>query len=233
MITDFDFESGQMLMIDKPQTWSSFDVVKKLRYALKVKKIGHAGTLDPLATGLLIICTGKFTKRIEEFMGQDKEYEGIIEIGKTTPSYDLETEFENEQDYKDITEEDIQAAVEKLSGEIKQLPPIFSAIKVNGKRAYKSARKNEEVGLKERNVRVDTFEIVKLDIPEVHFRIKCSKGTYIRSIAHDFGQLLGCGAYLKYLRRTAIGEYSVDQAMQLEELIDQVVEHRKESDDNS
>ena len=216
---EFDFESGEMLLIDKPQHWSSFDVVKKLRYLIKVKKIGHAGTLDPLATGLLIICTGKFTKKIEGYQGQEKTYEGIIEIGKTTPSYDLETKFDSESTWDHISEKDIRQAVTKLTGEIEQTPPVFSAIKVDGKRAYESARKNKEVKLKSRQVTVSVFEVTKFEGSEIHFKIICSKGTYIRSIAHELGQLIGCGAYLKYLRRTAIGEYSVENAYRMDEFV--------------
>lgn len=216
---DFDFEKGEVLLIDKPQTWTSFDIIKKLRYALKVKKIGHAGTLDPLATGLLIVCTGKFTKRINEYQGMDKSYEGIIEIGKTTPSYDLETEFDSETEYSGITESKLLKAAKLQTGSFDQIPPVFSAIKVDGKRAYKSARNNEELVMKSRPVHIDKFEITKIDLPEVHFKIVCSKGTYIRSMAHDFGMQLGCGGYLKYLRRTAIGDFLVEDAYDMKELI--------------
>tara|TARA_R110000868_G_scaffold144753_1_gene364083 strand:- start:113 stop:814 length:702 start_codon:yes stop_codon:yes gene_type:complete len=216
---DFDFEKGEVLLIDKPQTWTSFDIIKKLRYALKVKKIGHAGTLDPLATGLLIVCTGKFTKRINKFQGMDKTYEGIIELGKTTPSYDLETEFDSEAEFSSITEIDLLNAAKLQTGSFDQIPPVFSAIKVDGKRAYKSARNNEELVMKSRPVQIEEFEITKIDLPEVHFKIVCSKGTYIRSMAHDFGKELGCGAYLKYLRRTAIGDFMVGDTYDLQELI--------------
>ncbi|MEQ6119538.1 tRNA pseudouridine(55) synthase TruB [Reichenbachiella sp. MALMAid0571] len=225
---DFDFEKGEVLLVDKPQTWTSFDIVKKLRYALKVKKIGHAGTLDPLATGLLIVCTGKFTKRINEFQGMDKTYEGIIEVGKTTPSYDLETEFDSEADYTNISESALLQAAKLQTGSFDQIPPVFSAIKVDGKRAYKSARKNEELVMKSRPVQIDEFELTKIDLPEVHFRIVCSKGTYIRSIAHDFGKELGCGAYLKYLRRTAIGDFRVNDAYDMQQLIAQAEKIRAE-----
>lgn len=215
-----------MLLIDKPQTWTSFDVVKKLRYTLKVKKIGHAGTLDPLATGLLIVCTGKFTKKIEGYQGLDKTYEGIIEIGKTTPSYDLETAFDGDNSWDNIGDTDIHEAAQLQTGDFPQTPPVFSAIKVGGKRAYKSARKQEEVVMKPRQVRVELFQITKIELPEVHFKIVCSKGTYIRSMAHDFGQQLGCGAYLKYLRRTAIGDYSVEKAHQLDEFVSMINEQK-------
>jgi tRNA pseudouridine55 synthase len=216
---DFDFEQGEMILIDKPQSWTSFDVVKKLRYAVKVKKIGHAGTLDPLATGLLIICTGKFTKKIDEYQGMNKTYEGIIELGKTTPSYDLETDFNSEVGYQNITIEELEKAAKLQTGDFNQMPPIFSAIKIDGKRAYKSARKNEDIKMKFRPVKVEKFVLTKIELPEVHFEIVCSKGTYIRSIAHDFGSQLGCGAYLKYLRRTAIGDYSVNKAFELYDFI--------------
>lgn len=226
----FDFENGEVLLIDKPQTWTSFDVVKKLRYTLKVKKIGHAGTLDPLATGLLIVCTGKFTKKIEGYQGMGKTYEGIIEIGKTTPSYDLETSFDAENSWENITDEDIYEAARLQTGTFLQTPPVFSAIKIGGKRAYKSARKQEEVVIEPRQVRVEEFEITKIELPEVHFKIVCSKGTYIRSMAHDFGRQLGCGAHLKYLRRTAIGDYHVDKAHQLDAFVSMVNEHRANLD---
>lgn len=218
-VRNFDFENGEMLLIDKPQNWTSFDVVKKLRYAIKVKKIGHAGTLDPLATGLLIICTGKFTKKIDEYQGMNKTYEGVIEIGKTTPSYDLETEFNSELGYAGVSVDELEKAARLQTGEFDQMPPIFSAIKVNGKRAYKSARNNEDLKMKARPVAIESFELTKIALPEVYFKIVCSKGTYIRSMAHDFGTQLGCGAYLKSLRRTAIGSYSVDAAYELQNFI--------------
>lgn len=213
------YKEGQLLLIDKPFKWTSFDVVKKLRYALKVKKIGHAGTLDPLATGLLLIGTGKWTKKLEELQGQDKVYEGIIEIGKTTPSYDLETEFDSETDYSHLSESDFIEAARKLTGAIEQLPPAHSAIKINGERAYKKARRNEEVKMKVRQVMIHEFELKEINLPDLHFRIACSKGTYIRSMAHDFGKILGVGGYLKALRRTSIGEYQVSEASTVEEFL--------------
>ncbi|UII20971.1 tRNA pseudouridine(55) synthase TruB [Fulvivirga ligni] len=208
---------GSVILIDKPLEWTSFDVVKKLRYALKVKKIGHAGTLDPLATGLLILCTGKMTKQIEKYQGQEKEYTGKFYLGKTTPSYDLETEVDSETSIDHLTSDQIHRATEAFTGIIEQTPPIYSAIKVDGKRAYEGARKGEEVKLKSRNVEVKSFEITAIDLPEVHFKIICSKGTYIRSLAHDFGQSLGVGAYLSELRRTRIGDFKVEDAQTIEE----------------
>jgi tRNA pseudouridine55 synthase len=219
-IRKFDFDTGEVLLIDKPYQWTSFDVIKKLRNTIRIKKIGHAGTLDPLATGLLIVCTGKFTKKINEFQDQGKVYTGIIEIGKTTPSYDLETEFDSETAFDKISNEDLDAAVKPLIGNISQLPPVFSAIKIGGERAYKKARRNEEVKMPPREVSVNEFTFTKIELPEIHFEIKCSKGTYIRSLAHDLGQNLGCGAHLKALKRTAIGDFNVQDAYSLDEFIE-------------
>ena len=215
------YEEGRLLLINKPVDWSSFDVVKKLRYALKVKKIGHAGTLDPLATGLLIIGTGKFTKKLNELQGLDKTYEGIIELGKTTPSYDLETEFDSKKDWTSVNQEMLEGARKKLTGPIEQIPPAHSAIKVGGERAYKKARKNKEVKLEPRSLMIHEFEIDGSNLPEGKFKVSCSKGTYIRSLAHDFGQLVGVGAYLKKLVRTAVGDYQLSDAMDLNEFVSQ------------
>ena len=223
-----DFLDGQVLLFDKPFEWSSFDVVKKVRNAIKIKKVGHAGTLDPLATGLLILCTGKATKQIEAIQGQTKEYTGIIEIGKTTPSYDLETAFDSKNDYSYLTESQVSDARAFFLGEIEQVPPIYSAVKVNGVRAYKEARKNSSIELKKRVVKIDAFEIKKLALPEVHFRIICSKGTYIRSIAHDFGQKLGVGGYLKELRRTKIGEYHVKESFDVQDFCENLKHQRSQ-----
>lgn len=209
---------GEVILVDKPLTWTSFDVVKKLKYHLKVKKIGHAGTLDPLASGLLILCTGKMTKKIESFQSQEKEYEGTITIGATTPSFDLETEVENLKEYDHITNDLIQNAAKQLTGSIEQVPPIYSAVRIDGKRAYKSARKGEEVKIKSRVVEVKKFEIKLIELPLIQFKITCSKGTYIRSIANDFGKLLGVGAYLSALRRTRIGDFKISEARTIEEL---------------
>lgn len=219
------FTEGKILLIDKPLTWTSFDVVKKLRYALKVKKIGHAGTLDPLATGLLLIGTGKFTKKLNELQGLDKVYEGVITIGKTTPSYDLETEFDNETSIDHLTEGDLWNAAKKLTGPIDQIPPAHSAVRINGERAYKKARKNEEVKIDPRRVIIHDFDLTKIDGADIHFRIGCSKGTYIRSMARDFGEILGVGGHLSALRRTMIGNYSVADADQLDEFINHIKEH--------
>lgn len=209
-------DEGKLLLIDKPLRWTSFDVVNKLRYKLKIKKIGHAGTLDPLATGLLIICVGRMTKRIEEFMGLEKEYTGTFVLGKTTPSHDLETEVEESGDTSVLTEDKILAATARFTGKVSQLPPMHSAIKIGGKRAYQFARKGKEVELQPRDVEISTFEITRIQLPEVDFRIVCSKGTYIRSIARDFGEALETGAYLSQLCRTRIGPYHLKDALTLE-----------------
>ncbi len=208
----------QMILIDKPIGWTSFDVVNKLRNKLKIKKIGHAGTLDPLATGLLILCTGKMTKRIDEFQAQEKEYTGKFIIGQSTPSHDLETEVTEPNDITAITEEQIQTATKKFIGVIQQIPPLHSAIKVDGKRAYKLARKGSDLELKPREVTVSEFEITKIQKPEVHFRIVCSKGTYIRSLARDFGNELGVGAYLTGLCRTRIGKFKLTDALTIDQI---------------
>lgn len=216
-------ETGRVLLINKPFEWTSFDVVNKLRYRLKMKKIGHAGTLDPLATGLLIICTGKMTKRIEEFMGMEKEYTGKFILGKTTPSHDLETEITEEKDISDLTDEQINNATLALTGNIRQLPPMHSAIRIGGKRAYQFARKGQEIDLKHREVEVKTFEITRIHLPEASFRIVCSKGTYIRSIARDFGDALGVGAYLTDLCRTRIGTFRLEDALNIDEVTPETV----------
>ncbi len=221
-------DEGRILLIDKPLGWTSFDVVNKLRYKLKTKKIGHAGTLDPLATGLLILCTGKMTKRIDEFQAQEKEYTGSFTIGQTTPSYDLETTPSEPVSTDTVSDSVIYLAAKKLSGTISQIPPLHSAIKVNGKRAYKLARKGETVELKPREVTISEFEITLIRKPIVEFRIVCSKGTYIRSLARDFGIEVGVGAYLSKLCRTRIGEFKLANAQQLDEieLVDQPIQHQ-------
>lgn len=220
--TDFNFAQGELLLIDKPLTWTSFDVVGKLRNSLKPLKlkVGHAGTLDPLATGLLIVCTGKMTKQIDTFQAEDKEYIGTFTIGATTPSYDLETEIDATSDISHITEEQIHALARSFVGEQDQYPPAHSAIKINGERVYEKARRGEEVELKARRVNIMEFDIPAIELPIVHFRIKCSKGTYIRSIAHDFGAKLGVGAHLSSLRRTKSGDFEVAKAWELTELIE-------------
>lgn len=212
------FETGQVLLINKPLEWTSFDVVQKLRNIIRIKKIGHAGTLDPLATGLLIICTGKFTKRINEFMAQEKEYTGTFTLGATTPTYDLESEPENLKPFDHLTEEEIRNATGKFTGEILQVPPAHSAIKVGGKRVYELARQGKEVKLEPRKVTIKEFEITKIELPVVYFRVVCSTGTYIRSLANDFGEALGCGAYMSSLCRTRIGEFLVINAQTIEDI---------------
>ena len=219
-MTAEDFLEGQILLIDKPLKWSSFQAVNKLKYILKRQynlpkkfKIGHAGTLDPLATGLLIVCTGKFTKRITEIQAQAKEYTGTFTLGATTPSYDLETEVDETFPTEHITAELIQETIKQFLGEIDQKPPVFSAIKKDGKRLYEHAREGSEVEIAFRKTTVHEFEITRIELPEVDFRVVCSKGTYIRSLAYDFGKALNSGAYLSALRRTKIGDYSVDNGI--------------------
>ncbi|MBS1949677.1 MAG: tRNA pseudouridine(55) synthase [Cytophagales bacterium] len=209
---------GQVLLINKPLEWTSFDVVNKLRYKLKIKKIGHAGTLDPLATGLLIICTGKMTKRIDEYQAQEKEYTGKFVLGQSTPSHDLETAVSEPHDISNITEENIRAAIKKFVGPILQIPPQHSAIRINGKRAYELARKGKEAELKPREILIKEFEITSVNIPVVAFRVVCSKGTYIRSLARDFGQALGTVAYLAELCRTRIGAFKLEEAISVNEV---------------
>lgn len=219
MTSPEDFTNGKVLLIDKPLTWSSFQAVNKVKWALKKQlglkkiKVGHAGTLDPLATGLLIICTGKFTKRITELQGMVKEYTGTFHIGATTPSYDLETEINQTFPTEHIDEALINKTTEQFLGEIDQKPPIFSAIKKDGKRLYEHARKGEEVEIKSRKVTIHEFEITRINLPEVDFRVVCSKGTYIRSLANDFGEALQSGGHLTVLRRTKIGDFSVEDAI--------------------
>jgi tRNA pseudouridine55 synthase len=216
--TSPDAEAGRVLLINKPYEWTSFDAVNKLRYKLKIKKIGHAGTLDPLATGLLIICTGKMTKRIEEFMGMEKEYTGTFVLGQSTPSHDLETDVSEPQDISSLTEAIIHTTTKQFTGKISQLPPAHSAIRVGGKRAYQFARKGEEIVLQPRAVEVSVFEITRIQLPEVDFRIVCSKGTYIRSLARDYGNALGKGAYMSKLCRTRIGPYLLTDAVSPEDV---------------
>jgi tRNA pseudouridine55 synthase len=224
-MTEEAYKNGQVLLIDKPLTWTSFQVVNKLRWEIRQRfnikkiKVGHAGTLDPLATGLLIICTGKQTKQIDTYQGQVKEYTGTFTLGGTTPSYDLETEINNIFPTAHITEELLHETTKQFMGEIQQKPPIFSAIKKDGKRLYELARKGETTEIKERTVTISSFEITEIKLPEVGFRIICSKGTYIRSIAFDYGKALNSGGHLSALRRTKIGNFSVDDALSVEEFI--------------
>ncbi|WP_430466919.1 tRNA pseudouridine(55) synthase TruB [Winogradskyella ouciana] len=220
-----DFKNGQILLIDKPLTWTSFQAVNKLRWAIKqafsIKKIkvGHAGTLDPLATGLLVICTGKMTKQINTFQGQEKEYTGTFVLGSTTPSYDLETEIDATFPTAHISEDLIHETTKQFIGKIEQFPPVFSAIKKDGKRLYEFARAGEAVEIKSRQVEITEFEITEIKGSELNFRVVCSKGTYIRSLAHDFGKALNSGAHLSELRRTRIGEFKVENALSPEDFI--------------
>jgi tRNA pseudouridine55 synthase len=211
------FEQGQVLLIDKPLEWTSFDVVRKLRRLVSTRKVGHAGTLDPLATGLLILCTGRYTKRINEYMAREKEYTGVVTLGAYTPTYDLESEPVAFADCGGLTLDAVTKVIAaQFLGEIMQVPPIHSAIKVGGKRVYELARKGKEVRLEPRPVRISAFEITEFRLPQVTFRVVCSTGTYIRSLANDLGEVLGCGGYLSGLRRTRIGEFRVEDAMTVE-----------------
>ena len=221
-MTAEDYKEGQVILIEKPLEWTSFQAVNKVRwlirksFGIKKIKVGHAGTLDPLATGLLIICTGKFTKKIDAFQAQEKEYTGTFTLGCTTPSYDLETEIDQTFDISEITSEKIHEATKQFIGEIQQQPPVFSALKKEGKRLYEFARSGEEVEIPFRTITISEFEITKIALPKVDFRVVCSKGTYIRSFANDFGKALNNGAHLSALRRTRIGEFSVEKAVGIE-----------------
>ena len=214
---NLDYMSGQVILIDKPVNWTSFDVVARIRRLTKVKKVGHAGTLDPLATGLLIVCTGKKTKEIAEYQAQTKKYAGLITLGKSSPSMDLATEITETKLPDNLSEEKILAVRNMYLGNIEQVPPMFSALKHKGKRLYKLAREGKEVKRNPRQVEIHSFEITKINIPDVHFEILCSKGTYIRVIADDFGKQLGCGGILSLLRRTQIGDFNVNDALKLDE----------------
>lgn len=225
------FEQGLVLLINKPLEWTSFDVVRKIRNQIKIKKVGHAGTLDPLATGLLILCTGKFTKRINEYMAKEKEYTGHITIGAITPTYDLESEPVQQQPFDHITMDELVNNTKQFVGEIMQVPPAHSAIKIDGKRVYEMARKGIDVVIEPRKITIKEFEILSVDLPTVEFRVVCSTGTYIRSLANDFGKALGCGAYLSSLCRTRIGEFTLDQSMSMEQASSFIQQH-KESDQN-
>ncbi len=224
-MTATEILEGKVLLVDKPLTWSSFQAVNKLKYTLMRKydlpkkfKIGHAGTLDPLATGLLIICTGKFTKRITEIQAQAKEYTGTITVGATTPSYDLETEINATFPTDHITEALILENTKQFIGEIDQKPPVFSAIKKDGKRLYEHARAGEEIEIEFRKTTIHEFEITRIDLPQIDFRVSCSKGTYIRSLAYDFGMALQSGGHLSALRRTKIGDYCVEDGISPEDI---------------
>ncbi len=223
------YEKGQVLLIDKPLYWTSFDAVRHVRNLVKTKKVGHAGTLDPLATGLLIICTGKLTKTINEYQAQEKEYTGTITLGSVTPSFDLETEAQNFQPTDHITDVQIVAATGLFTGAIEQVPPIYSAIKQEGKRLYTLARKGIEVIPEPRKITISAFEITGVEMPLVHFKVVCSTGTYIRSLAHDFGASLGCGGHLSSLRRTRIGAMLVGDAFSIESFEAKIEALRKDS----
>ncbi len=228
----FNFTEGEVLLLNKPYTWTSFDVVGKLRNSFKPLKlkVGHAGTLDPLATGLLIICTGKLTKQIDIYQAEEKEYTGTFTLGATTPSYDLETEVDQTFDISNITEAQILDNCKHFIGELDQFPPAHSAIKVDGERLYLKARRGEEVELKSRKVTIKEFEITRIELPEVDFRVICTKGTYIRSLAKDFGEKLNNGAHLSKLRRTRSGNFKVEDSFEIMELVNHIREIKTEED---
>jgi len=217
-----EFATGKVILIDKPLRWTSFDVVKKIRGMVKISKVGHAGTLDPLATGLLIVCTGKFTKNINEYMAAEKEYTGSFTLGATTPTYDLESDPVFQSSLEHITDEMIHEATKKFLGEIMQVPPIYSAIKKEGTAAYVLARRGQEVKMEPRPITIKEFEITSIELPKVDFRVVCTTGTYIRSLAFDFGNELGCGGYLSGLIRTRIGTFKLDETMSLDNFIEAV-----------
>lgn len=219
-----EFAEGQLLLVNKPYKWTSFDVVGKIRNAFKPLKlkVGHAGTLDPLATGLLIICTGKMTKQIDNFQAEEKEYTGTMVLGAITPTYDLESEPEQQFPTGHITSEQINEACKQFTGDIQQYPPAHSAVKIDGERLYEKARRGEEVELRLRNVTISEFEITRIELPEVDFRVVCSKGTYIRSLVNDFGKALNNGAYLSRLRRTRSGNFKVEDAWEVMELVNMI-----------
>jgi len=218
----YDFKAGEVLLFDKDLEWTSFDLVQRVRNSvcrkmgIKKLKVGHAGTLDPLATGLMILCTGKATKQIESLQVQEKEYTATLKLGATTPSYDCETEEDSQNDFSHVTENVIEEVLEKFIGEIEQVPPVFSAVKVQGKRAFEYARSGEKLELKAKKIVIKTIELVKIDLPLVEIQVVCSKGTYIRALARDVGEALSCGAYLTQLRRTRIGNFQVEDAMKID-----------------
>lgn len=233
-MSTFDFQNGELILVDKPLSWTSFDVVGKIRNSTRIKKIkvGHAGTLDPLATGLLIICTGKLTKKVDEYLAEEKEYTGSITLGATTPSYDLETEVNHTFPTNHITNELLINVAKSFEDEIEQVSPAYSALRIDGERAYLKARRGEEVKMKSRKVTIEAFEITSIDMPIVNFRIVCSKGTYIRSIAHDFGKKLDSGAHLSSLRRTRSGGFKIEDAWSLEDLIAKIKQERIDAEKN-
>jgi tRNA pseudouridine55 synthase len=228
----FNFAEGELLLVNKPYKWTSFDVVGKLRNSFKPLKlkVGHAGTLDPLATGLLIICTGKMTKQIDSFQAEEKEYTGTMVFGATTPSYDMETEVDEIFDTSNLSAEQIRNACKQFMGDIQQYPPAHSAIKIDGERLYEKARRGEEVELRLRNVTISAFEITRIELPEVDFRVVCSKGTYIRSLVNDFGKALNNGAYLSKLVRTRSGNFQLSDAWEVMELVNVIKEQKQISE---
>lgn len=213
-----DLEAGEIILVNKPLNWTSFDIVARIRAMFEIKKIGHAGTLDPRATGLLILCTGKMTKKIDQFIGWEKEYTGLIEIGAVTKSFDTETEVIEQKDFSAVTKDEVEQILKSFLGVQQQLPPMYSAIKKNGRRLYKDARKGKEVERATREISIKEFEMTSFDPPHIGFRVVCSKGTYVRTLANDIGVKLGCGAYLKQLHRTRIGQFSVNDALPVEQL---------------
>ena len=227
--TTYHFPEGEVLLFNKELNWTSFDVVNKVRYNLcqklgiKKLKVGHAGTLDPLATGLIILCTGKATKRIEEIQQQEKEYIATLKIGATTPSYDLETEEDSSADYKHVTKELIELALQKFIGEINQVPPVFSAVKIKGKRAFDYARNGEEIELQAKKIVIHKITLEQFELPFIQIRVNCGKGTYIRALARDIGEELNCGAYLTALERTKIGSFNVSDAFTVESFLENLV----------
>jgi tRNA pseudouridine55 synthase len=225
-----EYEEGKVILLDKPLHWTSFDAVRKIRNAIRIKKVGHAGTLDPLASGLLIICTGKFTKKINEYMAAEKEYTGSFTLGATTPTYDLESDVTDLKKTEHITEEQIYQNIRQFIGAIKQMPPLYSAIKKEGVALYTLARRGKEVELEPRDIFIKEFEITSIEMPVLRFRVVCSTGTYIRSLAHDFGKALNCGAYLSELRRTRIGEFRVNDALTIDEFIESIADDVEKED---
>jgi tRNA pseudouridine55 synthase len=213
-----NLEEGEIILVNKPLNWTSFDVVARVRAMIEVRKIGHAGTLDPRATGLLVLCTGKMTKQIDQFIGLEKEYTGIIELGATTKSFDAETEVYDKKEFSGITKDEVEVVFRSFLGIQQQLPPMYSAIKKNGRRLYKDARKGKEVERATREIDIKEIEMTSFELPYVGFRVVCSKGTYIRSLANDIGAKLGCGGYLKELQRTKVGQFSVEDAFPVEQL---------------
>ncbi|MDX2001333.1 MAG: tRNA pseudouridine(55) synthase TruB [Chitinophagales bacterium] len=224
-IEQFNFADGQVILVDKPYTWSSYSVVNKIKRLVRTK-VGHAGTLDPLATGLMVLCTGKFTSKLGNLIEEDKEYTGTIYLGATRPSCDRETAIDQEFDISHLTEEKVRQAAQQFEGEIEQVPPLYSAIKQEGEELYKKARRGEEVVIRSRKVRINVFEITEVEMPLIHFRINCSKGTYIRSLARDFGVALGTGSHLYDLRRTKSGQFSIEDAWNVQKLGEYLIENK-------